>query len=57
MELNWSSLDALGQNCVAAVVDHNVHEAGEGKEKVDGGVPNVGDVLWVLEVLGRILAV
>ena len=34
-------LDALGQDGVAAVVDHDVHQAGDGEKEVDGGVSGI----------------
>ena len=38
-------LDALGEDGVAAVVDHDIHQAGDGEEQVDGGVPGVSESL------------
>ena len=48
--LKLASLYALRQDSVAAVVDHDVHEAGEGEEEVDGGVADVGDILGLADV-------
>ena len=43
-------LNALWQDRVSAVVDHDVHEAGEREEEVDGGVADVGDILGLADV-------
>ena len=48
--LKYPSLNALWQNRVSAVIDHDVHEAGEGEEEVDGGVTDVGDILGLADV-------
>ena len=46
----YAYLNALGQNSVAAVVDHNIHQAGEREEEVDGGVADVGDILGLADL-------
>ena len=55
--LKYASLNALRQDSVATVVDHDVHEAGEGKEEVDGGIADVGDVLGLADLHSLLLGV
>ena len=42
------TLDTLRQHGISTIVDQDVHESGEGKEEIDGGVSDVADVLRVL---------